>query len=249
MARYHILKEKVSQEEELSHSLMFDKKLRIAFVLAGLLLISGGKPLYASPPEQFKTPVEKPADIDNARGIEYSKSKEGRQAFRKTTEDAKRFCQKYLKENPGVKNLAIVSDIDETILDNRGLFKRVDKFSWPVFIEWVKEAEAPSLKPTADFLKWARKNGFSIFLITGRPEKLRSYTIQNLVRNGIAYDGLYMRPEINNGSAIAIKTKTRKEIEDMGFKIVVNIGDQVSDLVGGHALDCEKLPNKMYFVK
>lgn len=35
----------------------------------------------------------------------------------------------------------------------------------------------------------------------------------------------------------------------MGFKIVVNIGDQVSDLVGGYALDCEKLPNKMYFVK
>jgi hypothetical protein len=35
----------------------------------------------------------------------------------------------------------------------------------------------------------------------------------------------------------------------MGFKIVVNIGDQDSDLAGGFALDGEKLPNKLYFVQ
>lgn len=203
----------------------------------------------AKPASEFSHAIEKPEDIDNKTGIEYSKSKQGRKAFTAAVSEAKSFCRQYLKDHPDAKNLAIVSDIDETLLDNRGLFNRVDKFSWPKFIEWVKEAEAPSLKPTAKFLKWARANGFSIFLITGRPEKLRSYTIMNLVKNGISYDGLYMRPEINRGSAIDIKSKTRKEIEDMGFKIVVNIGDQVSDLVGGHAIDCAKLPNKMYFVK
>ena len=229
---------------------MINRKSKLGLWVASALIFSCGlEASYASPPSTFEKPIEKPADIDNTSGIEYSKSKEGKKAFKKAVDQAKKFCMQYLKENPDVKNLAIVSDIDETILDNRGLFDHVDEFSWPAFIKWIKRSDAPSLKPTTKFLKWARKKGFSIFLITGRPEKLRSYTIMNLVRNGIAYDGLYMRPKIDRGSAIKIKTRTRKEIEDMGFKIVVNIGDQVSDMVGGHALDCAKLPNKMYFVK
>ena len=225
------------------------KQTSIGLALLAIISLVPISQAQAKPACEFAHAIEKPDDIDNKTGIEYSRSKEGKKAFKDTVRSAKKFCKQYLKENPDKKNLAIVSDIDETLLDNRGLFNRVDKFSWPKFIEWVKEAEAPNLKPTAEFLKWARKNGFSIFLVTGRPEKLRSYTIMNLVKNGIAYDGLYMRPEVHRGSAIKIKSKTREDIEKMGFKIVVNIGDQVSDLVGGHALDCAKLPNKMYFVK
>ncbi len=104
------------------------------------------------------------------------------------------------------------------------------------------------MKQTAELLDWARKKGFAIFFVTGRPESLRAATIRNLVRNGIAYDGLYLRADKDNRSAIDVKTEIRRKIELMGFKVVVNIGDQVSDLVGGYAVDCEKLPNKIYFV-
>ncbi|MBI1269739.1 hypothetical protein GC174_04840 [bacterium] len=231
--------------------LPFLKKSNTAPALMVLALFAlYPSPGLAEPPENFSKAIEKPYDISNEAGLQYTKTSRFKQEFAKAVREARDFCKKYKRENPDTRNLAIVSDIDETLLDNRGLFNHVEEFSWPEFIKWVEKADAPNLKQTASFLKWARRNGFSIFLVTGRPEKLRPYTIMNLVKNDIAYDGLYMRPDSDrHSSAIKLKTKVRKEIEEMGFKIVVNIGDQVSDLVGGYALDCQKLPNKMYFVK
>ena len=34
----------------------------------------------------------------------------------------------------------------------------------------------------------------------------------------------------------------------MGFTILVNVGDQDSDLAGGHAVRPFKLPNPMYYI-
>ena len=228
----------------------FQKSSTAPALMVLALFVLCPSPGLAAPPENYSKAVEEPADTNNEAGLKYTKTSLFKKEFAKAVREARDFCKKYKRENPDAKNLAIVSDIDETLLDNRGLFNHVEKFTWPEFIKWIEKAEAPNLKETASFLKWARKNGFSIFLVTGRPEKLRPYTIMNLVKNDIAYDGLYMRPDSDRkSSAIKLKTKVRKDIEDMGFKIVVNIGDQVSDLVGGYALDCEKLPNKMYFVK
>ena len=36
--------------------------------------------------------------------------------------------------------------------------------------------------------------------------------------------------------------------EELGFTILVNVGDQDSDLAGGHARKAFKLPNPMYFI-
>jgi acid phosphatase len=142
-----------------------------------------------------------------------------------------------------------VADIDETILDNREEFSSHPDFKWSEFEAWMQRAEAPLLKPTADFLSWARGQGYAIFLVTGRREKDRAATIQNLVRRGVDYDGLYMRPDNYKGAAAEVmKTAHRDSIEKMGFKIVVNIGDQFSDLYGGKAEECVKLPNKMYYI-
>lgn len=217
----------------------------------GLLLaisMSVTPPACARPASFFDKAVTQPAGIGNQEGLAFAKTEEYQKEFAEAIEDAKKACEQYLKENPDAKNMAVVADIDETVLDNRPHFEKSPKFNWNKFVEWAEESSAPSLKPTAEFLDWARKNGFAIFFVTGRPETLRAATIRNMVRNGIAYDGLYLRPKGDKRSAIEVKTAIRKQIEDMGFKIVVNIGDQVSDLVGGYSVDCEKLPNKLYFV-
>lgn len=110
--------------------------------------------------------------------------------LRTQTKAAKAFCLKYKREHPTEKNLAIVSDIDETLFDNREQFEKMTKPNWEQFNAWVNEARAPLLQDTFLFLKWAREKGFAIFLITGRPESDRFATISNLVRNGVSYDGL-----------------------------------------------------------
>jgi predicted secreted acid phosphatase len=150
--------------------------------------------------------------------------------------------------------LAVVSDLDETLIDNRPFFEKcadidAGKIDWAEFEKWQLTCKAKPLKETQDLLVYARSKGVAVFFVTGRMERLRRATIENLVGNGIAYDGLFMRANGDEQSASTMKSAYRKQIEDMGFKVVVNIGDQYSDLSGGHCLDCEKLPNKIYFIR
>jgi predicted secreted acid phosphatase len=192
-------------------------------------------------------PATQPSDIDIQTGIAFTHTAKYRQQFSAATKAARAFCQRYKAEHPNERNIAVVSDIDETILDNREELSK-PKFDWDQFPAWIAQAKAPVLKDTYEFLRWARKNGFAIMLVTGRSEHDRVGTVENLVRDDVQYDALYMRPNGEEGAAEIYKASVRKSLQDAGFKVIVSIGDQYSDLAGGHALDCEKLPNKMYFI-
>jgi hypothetical protein len=50
-------------------------------------------------------------------------------------------------------------------------------------------------------------------------------------------------------SAANFKTPVRQEIEAAGFTIIANIGDQPSDILGGHAERIYLLPNPFYRVR
>jgi predicted secreted acid phosphatase len=215
-------------------------------ILTGLAAI--GCAAFACPCSEITIPSP-PPETSYDLGLNFTKTNKYKKEFASAINSAKKFCIEYKKEHPEETNLAIVSDIDETILDNREQFRLHPKRDWDLFDKWVNEAKAPVLKPTYQFLSWARKNGFAVFFITGRPESDRKPTIINLVRDNISYDALYLRPHHGGAPAEEYKTAVRQDIEKMGFKIVVNIGDQFSDLAGGSSLDCEKLPNKMYFIK
>jgi predicted secreted acid phosphatase len=222
--------------------------MRILFITLAITFISIltwflPPPSHACPCSEIK-PIAQDTNPNRQAGIAYTYSKEYAKEFNKAITDAYKACKQHI----GEENIAIVSDIDETLLDNREGLAKLSEFDYSQFIDWINKANAPTLKPTAQFLKWARKNNFAIFLITGRKENERLPTIVNLLRRDIAYDGLYMRPNDNHDSADVFKSQIRQKIEKTGFKIIVNIGDQISDLLGGSALDCEKLPNKIYYV-
>jgi acid phosphatase len=53
-------------------------------------------------------------------------------------------------------------------------------------------------------------------------------------------------PGSHYDSAADYKTPHREAIEAMGYTIVANVGDQPSDLAGGHAEQTFKLPNPFY---
>lgn len=205
-------------------------------------------PVWAIPADQIKKPDKPPYAVGNKIGLAFSQSSQYKREFKEAVAGAYKACRDWMKAHPG-QNGAIVSDIDETLLDNRPFMKDHPDFKWDEFLKWFDEARASKLPLTANFLRWARHNGFAIFLVTGRNEQSRKGTIVNLVRQGIAYDGLLMRPDNDERPAEDVKVPLRKAIEAMGFEIVVNIGDQYSDLSGGHAIDAEKLPNRLYFVE
>lgn len=218
--------------------------------IAALALLSPAG--QALPANDVKPPALNEKDFGNRVGIEFSKTSEYKKETEKAINDAYAACKKFLsdKEKGTAKGLpAVISDLDETLIDNRPHFEKTPEFNWPAFESWIKKADAPLLPKTAEFLQWARKNGFAIFFITGRREGLRADTINNLIKRKVAYDGLLMRKDGDKGGAEAVKVPLREQVEKMGFTIVVNIGDQWSDLQGGHAYDCEKLPNKIYLVE
>jgi HAD superfamily, subfamily IIIB (Acid phosphatase) len=142
---------------------------------------------------------------------------------------------------------AIVLDIDETSLSNyAGLlasgFTTVGNVINPV------TASGKAIAPTLALYQRARSKGVAVFFVTGRPPQLAGITALNLVNEGYdkGWDGIHTKP-VDAGTQ-AFKAATRAAIEQRGYDIVANVGDQESDLDGGHADRAFKLPNPFYFI-
>jgi len=163
-------------------------------------------------------------------------------------------------EAPKVKNPAIVLDIDETSLSNwpelavNGLMLKVegpcdDLKKGPCGITvWQQMAKAQGIGPTVRLARAAQAMGVTVFFLTGRDETVRAATTENLKRAGYKdWKELILRPaHSKTPSAADYKAPQRARIEREGYTIVANIGDQPSDLAGGHALRAFLLPNPFY---
>lgn len=115
---------------------------------------------------------------------------------------------------------------------------------------WDQLGRDPAITPTLRLFQRARALVITVFFITGRPESQRGSTERNLVAAGYkGYEKLYMVPEGTHfASAADFKTPIRAEIEQAGYTIVANVGDQPSDLQGGHAEKKYLLPDPFYRV-
>jgi acid phosphatase len=168
-------------------------------------------------------------------------------------------AQAYVEERAGaVKNPALVLDIDETSLSN-----------WPQLVAnnfgyiargpcqlpqgpcssraWERKMRAKAIAPTLTLFNAAKAKGVSVFFITGRHEDQRWVTAANLRAAGYrGWSGLAMRPAGNNRSVSEYKSGERAKIEAKGYTIIANMGDQPSDLAGGHAERGFLLPDPFY---
>jgi len=172
-------------------------------------------------------------------------------------EDARRYLDSRLGH--GGKP-AIVLDIDETALSNLPSL-RANDYGFIVagpcelprgpcgLVAWIGMARAEAIKPVLALARHARERGVAVFFLTGRPERLRAATEQNLKAVGYEWTGVLLRPDaLTTRSAVEFKAAERKRLVDEGYTIIVNIGDQASDLDGGFAERTFKLPNPFYFI-
>jgi hypothetical protein len=142
---------------------------------------------------------------------------------------------------------AIVLDIDETSLSNyAGLV--ASNFSSIGTAIPAAAGTGTAIAPTLALYKDARARGVAVFFVTGRPSLIDAATQSNLRSVGYAqgWDGLQYKPA-DQGTE-AFKAGARAAIEARGYDILVNMGDQESDLDGGHADRAFKLPNPYYFI-
>ncbi len=195
----------------------------------------------------FSQPENLSASKRNVR--EYYNSGQWLKDISNAYDNAEQFLFSY-KGDPS--KAAIVMDIDETILTSYPYLERAD-FAFekpsPMWSDWVLKAESPVIEPALHFYKQAKKMGFKVFFITGRHSCYRSLTEKNLKNTGFDdYDGLiHKNSDIQYKNTAQMKTEARKQLENSGLTIYLNIGDQQSDLDGGYAIHKILLPNPMYF--
>ncbi|WP_338894503.1 HAD family acid phosphatase [Streptomyces sp. TG1A-60] len=132
--------------------------------------------------------------------------------------------------NSSGQKLAIVFDIDNTTLETH-------------YTPWYK-LPTPALKPSLTLAQYAKSRGVDVFFVTARPGIIESVTEWNLETVGYPVDGLYVRdlPDLF-AEVSAYKTASRADIESDGYKIIANVGNNTTDLVGGHAERTFKLPD------
>jgi predicted secreted acid phosphatase len=173
---------------------------------------------------------------------------------------------------PQVDKPAVVFDIDETSLSNWDVIYH-DHFAYFAdggcdlastvacgWRDWFLSARSTALAPTLSLFRTIQglhdKNGgkVAVFFVTGRRDEpqLRTATETNLRKAGYdTWERLYLRPTDSKGFVSVYKSEARKEIEQK-YKIIVNVGDQYSDLIGDpdddHAEKCYKIPDPFYFI-
>ncbi len=159
-----------------------------------------------------------------------------------------------INQNKRIKHpqrLAIVFDIDETVLTN---YPDMVRLNFGGTLQEIDQLESqghdPAIPATQVLYRYAIQHGVAVFFITGRKEYERAATARNLAKVGFErYAGLYLKQNNYRGkSAATYKIAQRIKIEKMGYDIVENVGDQKSDLSGGHADMVFKLPNPFYIV-
>lgn len=147
--------------------------------------------------------------------------------------------------------LAIILDIDETSLSN---YRDMLDMHFGGTPEQIRQAENQgtdtAINPTLEIFRFAKAHNIAVFFVTGRYEKYRRSTANNLARVGFIHsEGLSMKPnDYSERSVVPYKSSARKAIADKGYTIILNLGDQQSDLAGGYSEKTFKVPNPYYYI-
>ncbi|WP_306992928.1 HAD family acid phosphatase [Amycolatopsis thermophila] len=176
---------------------------------------------------------------------------------RRQVDGAQRYLATRLQQ--GVRNPAIVLDIDDTSEVTYGWEADNDFGFDPVKQEKaIDDGAFPAIKPTLALANWAAQHGVRVYFLTGRKEHQGPASLKNLANEGYpAPAAAFFKPETTppdylpcglTCTTVQYKSGTRAHIEAGGATIVLNLGDQFSDLSGGHAERPVKLPNPMYYL-
>ncbi len=125
--------------------------------------------------------------------------------------------------------LAIITDVDETVLDNSPYDGRLiledvsyDRESW---VEWGNLEIAEAIPGSLEFLSYAYEKGIQVFYVSNRYSEQLESTVNNLKRLGfpnVSESTVLLRSDSRS------KSERRNSISD-GHEVIMLIGDNLSD--------------------
>lgn len=164
-----------------------------------------------------------------------------------------------VKTEKNSDNLAVVVDLDETVLDNSlyqvERWKAGLSFTQDSWSEWVNREETGLVPGAKEFLKALRKKGVRVVFLSNRMNHNLEPTRENLRLLGVLdpNDLFLLRLDKND-----LKEVRRKEVTDgtgrmkkIGpLNVIGYVGDQMGDFPSGQKKEFGKtnflLPNPMY---
>jgi 5'-nucleotidase (lipoprotein e(P4) family) len=132
------------------------------------------------------------------------------------------------------KPLAVVVDIDETMLDNSPfetmLIDSSDNLSgWQ---NWTSKASAKALPGALEFAKYAESKNVEVYYITNRDDNERLVTLKNLVNEGFPYaseNHLFTKSDTAYSSGNTSSKAARRAKVAENHEIILLIGDNLND--------------------
>lgn len=148
---------------------------------------------------------------------------------------------------PG-ERLVVILDVDETTLSSLPTLTQFRTVRWPT--EWtpfIAKGDLPPIGSMLELYQATRRAGVAVIFLTGRSEPYREITEANLKRAGYTgYERYVGRPLNSSGTYARFKASIRQSLIAEGWTIIANLGDQGSDVAGGHAEKAFRLPNPFY---
>ena len=127
------------------------------------------------------------------------------------------------------KPRAVITDIDETLLDNspyaihQALKGKVyESITWE---DWTGRSQCDTLAGSLSFCKYAANKGIEVYYITNRAEKERKGTLQNLLRFGFPFadsDHMIFKQSVSS-------KESRRQNVASTHEIVLFLGDNLAD--------------------
>jgi acid phosphatase len=144
---------------------------------------------------------------------------------------ALRLKERYEAMKNGGKKLAIIMDLDETVLDNAGFQAMLlrsglayDQRLWDLWEE--KDGDKVGLIPgSRDFIREVERLEVKVFYISNRSEKYRKANLDLLERLGI---GIKDPKQLKLIGKTSDKTARRKEVES-AYTVLLSVGDSLRD--------------------
>jgi hypothetical protein len=233
------------------------RRSRYLFISLAVLIFTGGVRAQTAPQERVLIPQE-PTNLGQlkTRLIAYHDCVPGHGCYttelKRQTDLAITYLQRRVARKKSGEKLALVLDIDETALSNWDEEKQYD-FGYVAsqWDEWVIKEKATAIDGTLRLYNLAMKDDVAVFFISGRSADQETATADNLKTAGYHdWTGLALRgPHPATETTSEYKSAERKKIVDAGYKIILNVGDQMSDFNGSSRAEVfVKLPDPFYFI-
>jgi 5'-nucleotidase (lipoprotein e(P4) family) len=142
---------------------------------------------------------------------------------------ALRIDQAISHRKKGDKPLAVITDIDETLLDNspedaRAAFHN-QEFDSKAWKRWTTRGIADTVPGAPAFFKYAAKRGVAVFYISNRDEDESAGTLKNLRRYHLPYaDNAHLLLKGATSSK-----EDRRQLVLKKYKVVLLCGDNLAD--------------------